>query len=63
LRELKKGAELKMYHITVLIEPKPLHYTVGAYDTTEGRIIFRDERTNSVKNFPSELCLIEEVKE
>lgn len=52
---------MKIYKLTIkLSEYKILHFTVSNYSNNGGRIIFQDERTGELKNFPEDWVAIEE---
>jgi hypothetical protein len=51
-----------MYQITVNGNPK-LTFRVLEFKVENERIIFTDSRSGLMKNFPHELCYIEEVKQ
>jgi len=39
-----------------------LNFTIDDYVNTNSRIIFIDKKTNLRRDYPSSICLIEEVK-
>ncbi len=52
-----------MYKITVFLPNTTLTYTVPHYTKTEGKILFNDRVTGLNKEFPDNMCSIEEVPE
>ena len=52
-----------MFLIKVDTKEKLLFYKVNSYKIENGRCTFLDEKTNTRKNFPHEICYIEELVE
>lgn len=52
-----------MFKITVFLPNTTLTYTVENYTKKEGKILFNDRVTGLNKEFPDQMCSIEEVRE
>lgn len=50
-----------MFRITVFLPNTTLYFTVENYSKEEGKVIFTDKKTGLLKDFPDNMCSIEEV--